>query len=85
VQQAQIPGQAGVDQAEPGLLAVLAAAGERHLHPGGARREPEARVGPAPGEDQARGPVDDHVLPFAELAGGDLEAEAAARPRLQVG
>jgi len=85
VQQAQVSGQAGVDQAEPGLLAVLADVGQCHLDPGGAWLQPEARVGPAPGEDQPDGPVNDDVLPFAELAGGDLETEAAARPRLQIG
>ena len=85
MEQAEIPGQAGVHQAEPGLPAFLPGTGECHFHPGGARREPEARVRPAPGEDQADGPVDDHVLPVAELAGGNLEAEAAAGLRLQIG
>ncbi len=85
MEQAEISCQAGVNQAEPGPLAVLAAGGERYLDPGGARPQPEARVGPAPREDQADRPIDDDVLPLAELAGGDLEPEAAAWPRLQIG
>ena len=79
MQQAQVSGQAGVDQAEPGLLAVLADAGQCHLDPGGAGSSPKPGSVQPQGEDQPDGPVDDDVLPFAELAGGDLETEAAAR------
>jgi len=63
----------------------IADAGQCHLDPGGAGSSPKPGSVQPQGEDQPDGPVDDDVLPFAELAGGDLETEAAARPRLQIG
>jgi hypothetical protein len=43
----------------------------------------QAEVSGQAGVDQADGPVDDDVLPFAELAGDDLETEAAAHSYME--
>ncbi len=85
MQSAQVFPQAAVDKAKPGLAPAGTTAGECHLDPGGARRQPETGVSPAPGEDQAAGALDDEVLSLAELPGHDLEPEPAAWPRLKIG
>src|SRR5207248_9387701 len=63
---------------------IITAGGECHLHPRGAGWQPEARIRPAPGENQAAGPLDNDELPFAELPRRDLEPEAAPPPRLEI-
>src|SRR5437016_4968120 len=44
-------------------------------------RQPEPRIGPPPGEDQAARPLHDDVPSLAELPGDDLEPSPRPRPR----
>src|SRR5207344_2732028 len=85
VQDAKISCQAGVNEAEPCPAGVIAARCERDLDTRAAWWQPEAEVGPAPGENQPAGPLHHHVPPLAELAGHHLEAEPPARAGLKVG
>src|SRR5579859_5689471 len=84
MQQAEVSGQVTVDKADTGLARFGVALGERDLHAGASRWQPEARVRPTPGEYQAAGPVHHDVLPLAELARRDLEPKPSTGPRLQV-
>src|SRR5262252_3470050 len=84
VQQAEVSGQAGMNQADPGLAKIAAAADESDFHARTSWRQPKARVGPAPRENQAAWPIHDDVPSLAELARHNLESEPAAGLRLQV-
>src|SRR5215470_12240440 len=84
VQQAEVSGEAGMNQADQGFAKIAAIRDERYFHARTSWRQPEAWGGPAPRENQAGWPFHDDVLSLTELARHDLESEPAAGLRLEV-
>src|SRR5215510_11787454 len=82
VEKPDLTGEAVVGQTQPGAAARRR---QLHPHPGASRRQVEERVGPAPAHLEGAWRVELHVLALAVLAGLDLEPEAAAWARLELG